>query len=503
MASGLEAPAPDSGRGAGRGRGRGRTRGRGRGRGPRSRPAGCSKPEAPSPSLTDGAGAAAGSSSSSSWLLKRGQGALAAPSHPSTQLSEVDSDSPTTTAEQPQPAVENGSSQGGGVAQGPRGQRQKRAKQQLEQEDAIGSDGPAGGLDKNGVGSSFGLGLLLMPRRQAAKRAEQAIQAQAKAAGDIGETADLSAGHDPEYRRVPSCRDSQPACGRRGRGASRGRATNSMRIVAPSASSSRLCTSFRVTPELVSPVGCARMLSLQQIQALEQQRAAPPTSTRKRRGGGDAMGTGSTPPAPVGLPGASAAATTSLPALSRKDKLARIRSTVAGFDQVTAAGGCGASASNLLADAAKWRSITARTKVLKFGRSKMHGWGLYATEPIEADDFIIEYVGEVVRWQLVDARERMYQALGLDDYMFRVDGEIVVDATRKGGPARFINHCCEPNAYTRIFTVEGVKHIGIYARRRIEAGEELSYDYKFQEETDPARKIACNCGARLCRKWMC
>jgi hypothetical protein len=55
----------------------------------------------------------------------------------------------------------------------------------------------------------------------------------------------------------------------------------------------------------------------------------------------------------------------------------------------------------------------------------------------------------------------------------------------------------------QVVTVDGVKHIGIYAKRRIEPGEELTYDYKFQEETDPARKVPCNCGAKGCRKWMC
>ena len=48
----------------------------------------------------------------------------------------------------------------------------------------------------------------------------------------------------------------------------------------------------------------------------------------------------------------------------------------------------------------------------------------------------------------------------------------------QGGLARFINHSCEPNCYTKIITVEGHKHIVIYSKRHIAPGEELSYDYK-------------------------
>ena len=53
-----------------------------------------------------------------------------------------------------------------------------------------------------------------------------------------------------------------------------------------------------------------------------------------------------------------------------------------------------------------------------------------------------------------------------------------MDATRQGGPARFINHSCDPSCYTKIIVVEGQKRIGIYSKRRIDVGEELSYDYK-------------------------
>ena len=48
--------------------------------------------------------------------------------------------------------------------------------------------------------------------------------------------------------------------------------------------------------------------------------------------------------------------------------------------------------------------------------------------------------------------------------------------------ARFINHSCDPNCYTKIITVEGQKHIVIYSKHHIHAGEELTYDYKVQSD---------------------
>ena len=48
----------------------------------------------------------------------------------------------------------------------------------------------------------------------------------------------------------------------------------------------------------------------------------------------------------------------------------------------------------------------------------------------------------------------------------------------QGGLARFVNHSCDPNCYTKIITVEGQKHIVIYSKRLIKRDEELFYDYK-------------------------
>lgn len=64
-------------------------------------------------------------------------------------------------------------------------------------------------------------------------------------------------------------------------------------------------------------------------------------------------------------------------------------------------------------------------------------------EPIAADEMVIEYVGQRVRATLADVRERQYEAIGIgSSYLFRIDLESIIDATKAGNLARFINHSC-------------------------------------------------------------
>lgn len=82
--------------------------------------------------------------------------------------------------------------------------------------------------------------------------------------------------------------------------------------------------------------------------------------------------------------------------------------------------------------------------MVRFARSTIHGWGLFALENIPADEMVIEYVGEVIRSLVADERERRYESMGIgSSYLFRLDSESVIDATKRGGVARFINHCCD------------------------------------------------------------
>ena len=48
--------------------------------------------------------------------------------------------------------------------------------------------------------------------------------------------------------------------------------------------------------------------------------------------------------------------------------------------------------------------LQARKKQLKFSKSRIHGWGLFAMENIGADEMVIEYVGEVIRSSVADER---------------------------------------------------------------------------------------------------
>jgi len=64
-------------------------------------------------------------------------------------------------------------------------------------------------------------------------------------------------------------------------------------------------------------------------------------------------------------------------------------------------------------------------------------------QDIAADEMIVEYVGEEVRINVAERREQRYLKQGIDSsYLFRVDNDTVIDATKSGNLARLINHSC-------------------------------------------------------------
>lgn len=189
----------------------------------------------------------------------------------------------------------------------------------------------------------------------------------------------------------------------------------------------------------------------------------------------------------------------------------------------------GAQGANDTSDVLRFNQLKKRKKPVKFARSAIHNWGLYAMENIAENDMIIEYVGEQVRQQVADMREIKYLKSGIgSSYLFRIDENTVVDATKHGGIARFINHSCMPNCTAKIIKVGKDKRIVIYALRDIaqskfypldflfdiydelkerilmhpKIDEELTYDYKFEREIGSTDRIPCLCGTVACKGFL-
>jgi histone-lysine N-methyltransferase SETD1 len=131
------------------------------------------------------------------------------------------------------------------------------------------------------------------------------------------------------------------------------------------------------------------------------------------------------------------------------------------------------------ADAAiRFNALKKRKKHVKFERSAIHGWGLYADENIGINELIIEYVGEKVRQKVADMREIRYDKQGVgSSYLFRMADDEIVDATKKGGIARFINHSCDPNCTAKIIKVDGTPRIVIYALKDIVRSKFTTYTF--------------------------
>jgi SET domain-containing protein len=117
-------------------------------------------------------------------------------------------------------------------------------------------------------------------------------------------------------------------------------------------------------------------------------------------------------------------------------------------------------------------------------RSKIAGWGVYATTTIPKNKRIIDYAGERITHQESLKREEKYLKGGAI-WCFTLNRRWVIDAGVGGNIARFINHSCKPNCYVEI--KNGT--IWIRAARTIKPGEELSYNYN----TSGDAAIPCRC----------
>ena len=133
-------------------------------------------------------------------------------------------------------------------------------------------------------------------------------------------------------------------------------------------------------------------------------------------------------------------------------------------------------------------------------RSTIHGRGVFASRTIRKGTVIIEYRGVRTTWEAASERQEANTSDPQHTFIFSTSDGGVIDASRRGNAARWINHSCAPNCATfedpdgRVF---------IEARQTIRAGDELTYDYQLEVDERVTAKLraeyACRCGARRCR----
>ncbi|KAH6642557.1 hypothetical protein C7974DRAFT_301521 [Boeremia exigua] len=125
------------------------------------------------------------------------------------------------------------------------------------------------------------------------------------------------------------------------------------------------------------------------------------------------------------------------------------------------------------------------------------GFGLRANKDLASGDFIFEYIGEVIDERNFRRRMIQYDQEGIKHFYFMslTKGEFV-DATKKGNLGRFCNHSCNPNCFVDKWVVGDKLRMGIFAERKIKAGEELVFNYNVDRYgADPQ---PCYCGEPNC-----
>ncbi|CAG8453582.1 3083_t:CDS:10, partial [Scutellospora calospora] len=128
----------------------------------------------------------------------------------------------------------------------------------------------------------------------------------------------------------------------------------------------------------------------------------------------------------------------------------------------------------------------------------LKGYGLRVLQPLKKNQFVMEYLGEVIKNDVFMKRMKKYNEEGLKHFYFMsLQAGEVIDATDKGCVARFMNHSCAPNCYVQKWMVGEKYRIGIFALRNVQEGEELTFDYNAERYGSEAQ--ACHCGEPNCR----
>ena len=123
-------------------------------------------------------------------------------------------------------------------------------------------------------------------------------------------------------------------------------------------------------------------------------------------------------------------------------------------------------------------------KQFRVGRSKT-GLGLFATDLIRKGTLIVEYKGRRLRNEVADA-----MADRGSKYLYEINDRWTIDGSSRRNVARYANHSCRPNAES---DVTRQKKVIIRAIKKIEPGQEITYDYGSDYFDLIIKPMGCKC----------
>lgn len=134
--------------------------------------------------------------------------------------------------------------------------------------------------------------------------------------------------------------------------------------------------------------------------------------------------------------------------------------------------------------------------------SEIHGRGVFATKPISAGTYIIEYLGERISDAEAERRDLAMDS-GNHTFYFYVSPNCTIDGGVNGNDSRFLNHSCDGNCKSE----KTENRVFIVAKKHIAVGEELTIDYNLYTDEEGERsaleeKYRCFCGSNICRGTM-